>query len=151
MSDDRHGIRVPAFRLPAALTENPAIEAARLAGIEHRERQGTIANAAAVMLTAASATVESLVEEMKMFEGHLGEREELALFVIGGPAGSAFFPTSVQAMDPDKVVFRGIDDIGRPFTVMQHVSQLNFAMQAAPVEENEPPRRIGFHSPSPEA
>ena len=110
---------------------------------ERIDRERTIAAAAEHSLNAASFAVDCLVDEIGAFESSLGEQEEVALFVIGGPAGQQFFPEIMKPLDPDKVLYGGRDQNGRPFTVVQHVSQLNFAMLAAVLEEGQQPRRIG--------
>ena len=114
---------------------------------EKVDRERTIAKAAAQAMQAASHCVDALTRRIANFEQGLRENEELALYVIGGPAGASFFPTSIEAIDPDKVVFTGLDQDDRPFVVVQHVTQLNFAMRAAVIAKDEKPRRIGFHHP----
>ncbi|GGN58153.1 hypothetical protein GCM10011349_37470 [Novosphingobium indicum] len=116
---------------------------------EARQRR-TLADAASFSLQAAQYAVESLIEQMAWFEERLEADQEIALYIVGGPAGVSFFPTSVIPINPDKVAFRGEDQDGRPFAIIQHVSQLNFAMQAARVAPEEKPRRIGFHHPEEE-
>ena len=111
------------------------------------DRERTIANAADQAAHAASHTVHVIDGQMSDFEERLRENEEIALYVIGGPAGGSFFPTSIEAVDPDKVIFTGLDPDNRPFLVVQHVSQLNFAMRAAVITADEKPRRLGFHHP----
>lgn len=106
-----------------------------------RERQ--IAAAAEHSLNAAAVAVETLAEEISIFESQLSNHEEVALYVIGGPTGQSFFPTLLKALNPDKVLYGGADESGRPFVVVQHVSQLNFAMTATVLEEGQEPRRIG--------
>ena len=143
---------VAQWGLPAKLTmhtldDNPAMEALRRAGRERVRREEIITSAAAQALRAASECVGELICQIEKFENSLDEHQEVAVFVIGGPAGASFFPTSIQAIDPDKVVFDGIDPDGGPFVVVQHVTQLNFALRAVRTAPDEPPRRIGFHHP----
>lgn len=112
---------------------------------QHRERvdrEEKIAEAANYTLTAATIAVKHLVEEIEHFEQKLSEHEEVALWVIGGPAGQQFFPITIKALNPDKVLYGGVDQAERPFSVVQHVSQLNFAMTATYLESGEP-RRFG--------
>lgn len=125
----------------SAIHEQQA-ELSRLAG-ERIAREQRIADAAEHSLNAASYAVGHLVEEIGLFEQKLSEHEEVALYVIGGPAGQSFFPTVLKALNPDKVLYGGADQAGRPFVVVQHVSQLNFAMTATVFEEGQKPRRVG--------
>lgn len=87
------------------------------------------------------------MKEIETFQSQLDENEELAVFVIGGPAGSQFFPTQLHAINPDKILFGGLDVNEKPFMVVQHVSQLNFSMQSVEVPKDQKPRRIGFEIP----
>lgn len=119
----------------------------QLAARERIKRETTVAAASALAMRSASHSVHAIVERIASYEALLSAQEEVALFVIGGPAGSSFFPTGIEAIDPDKVVFSGVDEGDRPFVVVQHVSQLNVAMRAAKVARDEQPRRIGFHHP----
>lgn len=114
---------------------------AKAAG-ERVAREKTIAEAAEHSLNAASVAVDSLFDAIEQYEVALGECEELAIFIIGGPAGKEFFPNIIRPLNPDKVMFGGLDENDRPFTVVQHVSQLNFAMLARFLQEGEKPRRV---------
>jgi hypothetical protein len=141
---------MPRITAPASLVDNSALRAIQQAAQERIAREQTIADAAAHALEAASRTVAALIAEVSQFQDALSADEEIALFVIGGPAGSSFFPTDIRPIDPDKVLFAGLDENDAAFMVVQHVSQLNFAMRAIRVAPKEEPRRIGFHFPDEE-
>lgn len=111
---------------------------------EARADARAISNAARKQLSAAVDCVQLLVSRIGAFEATLNDAEEVMLCFIGGPSGTSFFPTIIEPINPDKIVFQGADANGRPFVVIQHVSQLNFAMQVHAVPKGEPPRRIGF-------
>ena len=134
----------PIFDSRALQEMNDGIARASRAKVK---RETTIADAAALAMRSASHSVDAIVERIAGYEVLLTADEEVALFVIGGPAGSSFFPTGIEAIDPDKIVFSGVDEGDRPFVVIQHISQLNVAMRAAKVARDEQPRRIGFHHP----
>ncbi len=98
-------------------------------------------------LEAASATVRALQKQVQHFESQLPEREAVLLMMIGGPSGLSFFPTRIWAQDPDKIVFEGVDQDEHPFLVVQHISQLNFALRSYPLSEEQERRPIGFILP----
>lgn len=143
MSDLMRGVELykpPEFDMSSLRAHEDAIQKAAQ---ERIGRERKIAAAAEHALNAAALAVDTLVDEIAVFEGTLSDQEEVALFVIGGPAGQQFFPEVMKPLNPDKVLYGGRDQHGRPFTVVQHVSQLNFAMLAAVLEEGQQPRRIG--------
>jgi hypothetical protein len=117
---------------------------------EHAERiarEQAVADASSYASNSATHTVGSLIQAIAEFEALLTAQQELALFVVGGPSGMQFFPTELIALDPNKVKFCGVNSEGRPFAVIQHISQLNVAMPCVQIEPTETPRRIGFHLP----
>lgn len=119
-----------------------------LRGIARKHEQDeSVAGAARAALNAARDAVEVICKEIEVFESKLQGTEEIGLYAVGGPSGATFFPQTLIAEGSDKVVFRGEDQDGKPFTLIQHVSQLNFAMRSVPVAPDVEPRRIGFHHP----
>lgn len=122
------------------------LKAINKAAQERVERELTVAAAAEYALQSADASVTALMNEIETFQAGLSREEEIAVFIVGGPAGASFFPTQLRAINPDKVLFGGIDPDDRPFMLVQHVTQLNIVMRAVRVEPAEKPRRIGFHT-----
>lgn len=98
-------------------------------------------------LQAASRTMKLIEERVRLFEAKLNADEAVMVFMIGGPSGIAFLPTHISAQDPDSIVFEGFDPDGHPFTVIQHVSQLNFALRAFTLTSPSERKPIGFHVP----
>lgn len=153
MSDDRGNIqRIAGNSLMPRLNEPRAYDFSQLDAItraaqQRVQRETTVAAAAEYALEAAEITVGNLIAEIDAFQEGLNKDEEIAVFVVGGPAGASFFPTQVRAINPDKVLFGGVGAESSPFLVVQHVSQLNIVMRAVKVAEDEQPRRIGFHGP----
>lgn len=129
------------FRETDRLLQEQQERIARAAN-ERIARETTIAAAAEHSLIAAEVAVESLTQAIGEYEETLGDCEEIAIFAIGGPAGKEFFPRLIRPLNPDKVLFAGLDENDRPFTIVQHVSQLNFAMMAKYVAEEEKVRRV---------
>lgn len=98
-------------------------------------------------LHAATSTIGLLRKHIGAFEAKLSDREAVLIMMIGGPSGVSFFPTRVWSEDPDKIAFEGVDPDGHPFLVVQHVSQLNFALRSCPLAENQTRQPIGFVIP----
>lgn len=134
----------PVSRAP--LIDVSALEAIGRVAQERIDRETTVAAAAQYALESADASVAALMAEIETFQAGLSASEEIAVFIVGGPAGASFFPTQLRAINPDKVLFGGIDPDDHPFMLVQHVTQLNFVMRAVRVEPDEKPRRIGFHT-----
>jgi hypothetical protein len=87
---------------------------------------------------------ERLVLFIKNFEEQLDQDHEIALGMTGGTAG----PLRIEGLgyfSPDILTFYGSDKDGARMQLIQHVSQLNFALIAMPKPTpQEKPRRIGF-------
>lgn len=106
-----------------------------------------MAESAQHALEAATHAVQMLASTIRKFEAGLQKDETLAFMMIGGPAGLQFFPQTVRAANPDKIIFEGLDENKHPFVVVQHISQLNFALRVAKLEAEEVRRPIGFVFP----
>lgn len=95
----------------------------------------------------AKYAVEAIYEEIAAFEASLDADHELGMPIVGGPAGLCVHVREVYRFGTDKLVFVGIDTDQRPVRVIQHLSQLNLLMLAAP-KIGPTAVRIGFHAPS---
>ncbi|MEM6619512.1 MAG: DUF6173 family protein [Pseudomonadota bacterium] len=88
---------------------------------------------------------ERIVMYIQKFEETLDADHEVALGYTGGDVGSL----RIQGMgffDPDVITFYGEDPEGAKTQLIQHVSQLNVMLVAAPKGPGiAAPRRIGFH------
>ncbi|MFW2831748.1 hypothetical protein [Sphingomonas sp. ID0503] len=111
---------------------------------EVRRRQQNIADNAERQLQQADDAVNSLIEEIELFDEELPGDRELRVVAIGGPAGTMLFPDGIMALGSDRIRFSGTDGEGCRVVIVQHVSQLNFMIKT--VEVTEPARRIGFHA-----
>ncbi|MBW0157936.1 DUF6173 family protein [Sedimentimonas flavescens] len=88
---------------------------------------------------------ERLVLYIQNFESQLNADEEIALGLTGGEAGVLQIE-GIGYFAPDILTFYGRDEGGARTQLIQHVSQLNVMLVAIPkAEEEEAPRRIGFH------
>lgn len=94
----------------------------------------------------AEYAVNAIYEEIADFESTLDSEHELGMPVVGGPAGLCVHVREVYRYGTDKLVFVGIDSHSKPVRLIQHLSQLNLLMLAAP-KLGETAARIGFHGP----
>lgn len=97
----------------------------------------------------AEYAVKAIYEEIADFEASLDVEHEVGMPIVGGPSGLCVHVREVYRFGTDKLVFVGIDSDHRPVRLIQHLSQLNFLMLAAP-KIGPVAARIGFHVP-PEA
>lgn len=98
----------------------------------------------------AEYAVEAIYEEIAAFEASLDSDHEVGMPVVGGPAGLCVHVREVYRFGNDKLVFVGVDSGERPVRLIQHLSQLNLLMLAAP-KIGPVAARIGFHAPTGEA
>ena len=85
---------------------------------------------------------ERLVLYIQKFEENLDGDHEVGMGFAGSEAGMLH----IQGMGffaPDMITFYGTDPSGTKTQLVQHVSQLNVMLKAAP-KMNEEPNRIGF-------
>ena len=85
---------------------------------------------------------ERLVLYIQKFEETLDTDHEVGMGFAGSDAGMIH----IQGMGyfaPDMITFYGVDPAGAKTQLVQHVSQLNVMLKAAP-KINEEPLRIGF-------
>lgn len=87
---------------------------------------------------------ERLVLYINNFEEQLDDKHEVAMGLAGGDVGVLQIE-GLGYYAPDIVTFYGRDEDGARTQLIQHVSQLNVMLVAAPkAEAEEEPRRIGF-------
>ena len=92
--------------------------------------------------TPAEWAYERLVLYIQKFEETLDGAQEVGMGFAGSDAGMLH----IQGMGffaPDIITFYGVDQTGTKTQLVQHVSQLNVMLKAAP-KINEEPLRIGF-------
>ena len=85
---------------------------------------------------------ERLVLYIQKFEENLDQDHEVGMGFAGSDAGMLH----IQGMGffaPDMITFYGADPSGAKTQLVQHVSQLNVMLKAAP-KMNDEPTRIGF-------
>ena len=106
--------------LPAALTESPRAK------------------------SPAQWAYERIILYIQKFEETLDSTEEVGMGFVGGEAGIMHIE-GLGYFDPDIVTYYGRTPDGSRTQLIQHVSQLNVMLVAAPRTETEtPPTRIGF-------
>lgn len=92
--------------------------------------------------TPAQWAYERLILYIQNFEKHLDEEHEVGLGFVSGGAG-VMRVTGMGYFAPDLVTFYGRDEQGMKTQLVQHVSQLNVMLKAAP-KQQEVASRIGF-------
>lgn len=95
----------------------------------------------------AAYAVKAIYKEIADFEASLDDEQELGMPIVGGPMGLCVHVREIYRYGTDKLVFAGIDSDHRPVRLIQHLSQLNLLMLAAP-KLGEEAVRIGFHAPA---
>lgn len=87
---------------------------------------------------------ERIILYIQNFEKQLDIDEEVGMGFVGGDAGVIKIE-GLGFYDPDLITFYGSDGSGAKTQLIQHVSQLNVMLRAAPkhVDQAEP-NRIGF-------
>ncbi len=111
---------VDSANLPAALKESPA----------HK--------------SPAQWAYERIIMYIKNFEEQLDNDHEVGMGFVGGDAGVIRIE-GLGFYEPDLITFYGSDMAGAKTQLVQHVSQLNVMLRAAPkhIDQAEP-NRIGF-------
>ena len=92
--------------------------------------------------TPAQWAYERLILYVQKFEEGLNQDQEVGMGFAGSDAGTLH----IQGMGffaPDIITFYGVDQTGAKTQLVQHVSQLNVMLKAAPKLAAEP-NRIGF-------
>lgn len=98
----------------------------------------------------AEYAVKAIYEEIADFEATLDSDHEVGMPIVGGPVGLCVHVREVYRFGTDKLVFVGIDSDQNPVRLIQHLSQLNLLMLAAP-KIGLAAVRIGFHAPENES
>lgn len=96
----------------------------------------------------ADYTYEVIVRRIKAFQDELDDDHEVALQLASFGQSIILSVTSIGYSNPSTLIFYGFVD-GRPATLIQHMTQLNFLLLSMPKQDPEkPPRRIGFELPT---
>ena len=87
---------------------------------------------------------ERVILYIRNFEAQLDNAHEVGMGFVGGDRGVLRIE-GLGYYDPDIVTFYGTDEAGTKMQLIQHVSQLNVTLQAAPKHiDQAAPNRIGF-------
>jgi hypothetical protein len=109
---------------------------------ENQPLPAAIARQAETQKTPAQWAYERLILYIQKFEEQLDKDQEIAMGFAGSDAGMLHIH-GMGYFAPDLVTFYGVDPAGVKTQLVQHVSQLNVMLKAAPKLQEEP-RRIGF-------
>ena len=134
----------------AEAAENEAIPRARVAlaeGAASETAEGAplppgVTKRSQKQKSPAEWAYERVILYIKKFEEGLDAEHEVGMGFAGSDQG-ALHIMGVGFFDPDIVTFYGVDPAGAKTQLVQHVSQLNVMLKAAP-KQKETANRIGF-------
>lgn len=90
----------------------------------------------------------AIEQQIKAFEATLEQLDDPSLYVGLWLASFGqqrlIFANSIEFDEPCLVIFHGFSDDGSPLKLIQHISQLNFLLEARKRVTDEPRRPIGF-------
>jgi hypothetical protein len=86
---------------------------------------------------------ERLVRSIADFEENLDDTQEIGLRLVNFGSQETYHIEDVGFWGPDLVKFYGKNLEGKPFELMQHVSQINVLLVAVAKKDGKA-RRIGF-------
>ena len=138
------------FEIGAKLRDKPIFPIAGVTLPDGNERDcaecqplpPAVAQVAPEEKTPAHWAYERLILYIQKFEEGLDAEHEVGMGFAGSDAGMIH----IQGMGffaPDIITFYGVDETGAKTQLVQHVSQLNVMLKAAPKITDEP-TRIGF-------
>lgn len=104
----------------------------------------SVTNKPASKKSPAQWAYERLVLYLNNFEEQLDSEHEVAIGYTGAEAGVLRIE-GIGFFDPDIITFYGSDPTGERAQLIQHVTQLNVILRAAPKKvKDAAPKRIGF-------
>ena len=93
----------------------------------------------------AKINYHAIIQEMKEFQNNLDNEQELAVMLCNFGQSIMLYVTDVSYINSNLICFEGFISGGQEAKLIQHISQINFLLKAAPKSDpNNPPRRIGF-------
>lgn len=95
-----------------------------------------------VQKTPAQWAYERLILYVQKFEEGLDSEHEVGMGFAGSDAGTLHIK-GMGYFSPDLVTFYGVDQNGTKTQLVQHVSQLNVMLKAAP-KQHDRAERVGF-------
>ncbi|HCJ6519716.1 TPA: hypothetical protein NU719_003688, partial [Acinetobacter baumannii] len=82
--------------------------------------------------------------QIRSFEASLEEKSFVGAWLASFGSQKLIFVENIQLEEPCLIIFHGKDENGAPLSLIQHVSQLNFLLQACQLERDTPRTPIGF-------
>lgn len=93
----------------------------------------------------AKVIANYLYNEIINYQENLPDEEDVAMMLVQFNQSIIILVESIGYIGYNLVKFSGKDSSGKPLTLIQHVSQLNFLLKVVPKHEPEvPKRKIGF-------
>lgn len=93
----------------------------------------------------ASQIAKNLYDEIIRYQLELRDTEDVAIMLVQFGQAYTIRVSSVGCSGYSLVCFHGVDNNGKHLELIQHISQLNFLLQAVPKDiPDTPKRKIGF-------
>lgn len=124
-------------------TISPTIENAINDAYKKRENL----NKASIIQANSTAEIiaQNIHKEILSFQKNLKETDDVAMSIVSFNSNTLLFVDSIGYIGYNLIKFSGMDSLGKPLKLIQHVSQLNFLLTVVPKPEPEAPKRqIGF-------
>lgn len=83
-------------------------------------------------------------KQIRSFEASLDEKSFVGAWLASFGSQRLILVEEIQLEEPCLIIFHGKDENGAPLSLIQHVSQLNFLLQACQPEIDIPRTPIGF-------
>lgn len=120
-------------------TQNPAFETIKKVGAEN-EAIRKIA-----LTSTAEETAKYIYNSILEFSSQIGENHEVGLQVTTLGNGIQVYLNELSYHNPHLIIFGSENPDGTKLRIVQHITQLNYALIAIPKTEPEKPKRkIGF-------
>jgi hypothetical protein len=93
----------------------------------------------------ASGFHERLIKWINEFEAELDDQTEVGVRLVSFGQTITFHLSDISFWAPQLIRFDGLDAVGQPVQLIQHVSQISILLMKVP-KLGEEARRIGFHA-----
>jgi hypothetical protein len=103
------------------------------------------AMAEAVEAKTAAGLVKRLVREIREFEAKLDQQHEVGMRLVSFGQAVVIYVAEVGCVQPNLVIFVGMNERREPVKLIQHMNQLSFLLTVLPRLDPDAERRpIGF-------
>lgn len=98
------------------------------------------------LTSTAEETAKYIYNSILEFSSQIGENSEVGLQVTTLGSGIQVYLSELSYHNPHLIIFGSENPDGTKLRIVQHVTQLNYALIAMPkIEPEKPKRKIGFN------